>query len=462
MILMRMKHLPRLILTLMFTLFFAGNDSLTSGTSFDESEILTSQEELELNKILSADRIRRLDSLLNVYTSVKGFNGNVLVAISGYKVFERASGYADPLRKEPVSSASVYQLASVSKQFTAAAVMLLKSDGRLDFDDMVVDYIPELPYPGVRISHLLHHTGGLPNYMYLIDKYWSKNYPPDTEDVIAMLERYRLPAFFKPGSRYDYSNTGYVVLAALVERITGMSLNEFLQRRVFIPLGMKNTYVYSSADSNLVKRHIDGFRALKSGYLRIQESKSNGPVGDKGVCSTLEDLYIWDQALYSGFPISSGLLDEAFSPVRSLSGKEIPYGYGFRLRTYNKEKVVYHNGVWEGFRSNFHRYPESRNTIIVLNNTSTRINHELVSQIESIIHNYPVEDITRAMAGLALEKGCEEAYDFYLFLEDTGQAEQVDIERLAEVSTFMQQSGKATKAGEINRLISRIQGMDRS
>ncbi|HCT69807.1 MAG TPA: serine hydrolase, partial [Bacteroidales bacterium] len=174
--------------------------------------------------------------------------------------------------------------------------MLLKSDGRLDFDDKVADYIPELPYPGVRISHLLHHTGGLPNYMYLIDKYWSKNYPPDTEDVIAMLERYRLPAFFKPGSRYDYSNTGYVVLAALVERITGMSLNEFLQRRVFIPLGMKNTYVYRSADSNLVKRHIDGFRALKSGYLRIQESKSNGPVGDKGVCSTLEDLYIWDQA----------------------------------------------------------------------------------------------------------------------------------------------------------------------
>lgn len=196
--------------------------------------------------------------------------------------------------------------------------------------------------------------------------------------------------------------------------------------------------------------------------MRIMETKSNGPVGDKGVCSTIEDLYIWDQALYSGFPLSEELLDEAFSPVRTLSGKEVPYGYGFRLRTYNDEKVVYHNGVWEGFRSNFHRYPESRSTIIVLNNTSTRMNHELVSQIESIIHNYPVEDITRAMAGLALEKGCEEAYDFYLFLEDTGQSEQVDIERLAVVSAFMEQTGKPAKAGEINRLINRIQGQDRS
>lgn len=457
---MQMRQLSRLILTLLLTLFFAGNGYLTSGTGFEESEILTGYEELELNKILSADKIERLDSLLDAFVTSKKFHGNVLVALNGYKVFERSAGYADPLRKEAATPASVYQLASVSKQFTAAAIMLLQADNRLDIDDKVVKYIPELPYKDVKISHLLHHTSGLPKYFYLINKYWGKNYAPDNEDIIYLLKRYKVPAFFKPGQQYDYSNTGYVVLASIVERITGMSLNDFLQRRVFIPLGMNNTYVYSSVDTSVIKKQLDGYKSLRTGYARINETKNNGPVGDKGVCTTIEDLFIWDQALYTDSPISQEMLKKAFSPVYCSGGKEVPYGYGFRLRTYNDENVIYHNGVWEGFRTNFHRYPAHRNTIIVLNNTSTRVNHELVSQIESIIFNTPADDITRTLVNLALERGYEEAYDYYLSVTDSGQSEQVDLERLVEVGSFMQSSGKAGKSREMAKLIGKIRGVE--
>ncbi len=451
-----MKLLPRLFLTLFFVCFLSGKDHLTSGTNFTTNEILSCSENQELHKILSANRISRLDSLLNAFTAGKGFQGSVLVAIDGYNVFERTAGFADPIRKTPADPAAVYQLASVSKQFTAAAILLLNADNRLALDDYVTKYIPELPYPKVKISHLLHHTAGLPNYMYLVDKYWARSGAPDNEDVIYMLQKYRLPAFFQPGTRYDYSNTGYVVLASVVERITGMSFNEFLQRRVFIPLGMKNTYVYSSADTSMQRLHIGGFHTLKRGFSRIGESRTNGPVGDKGVCSTARDLFLWDQALYTDFPIGQPLLREAFRSGLTNAGKAVNYGYGFRIREYADSPVIYHNGVWEGFRTNFHRYPENHNTIIVLNNTSTRLNHELVNQIEAIIHDSPVSDITKTLIQLAIDEGGDEALDAYEGLKEDGRSEFVEIQRIAEVADFMQRSEKPNKASEIRKLLNKI------
>ncbi|MBK6345626.1 MAG: beta-lactamase family protein [Bacteroidales bacterium] len=447
-----MKQLTRLILIILLIAGFSGYDSRIASANFSKSEILTEQENLDLCKIFSADKINRIDSLISVYSTRFRFNGNILVAINGYNVVQRSVGYADPINRIEAKPETIYQLASISKQFTAAAIMLLELDGKLSFDDHLIKFIPELPYEKVTLRHLLHHTGGLPNYMYLTDRYWEGSTPPDNEDVIELMARYKLSAFFQPGSRYDYSNTGYVMLATVVERISGMSLNEFLQRRVFKPLGMNSTYVYSTADTSIKRRHIDGFRASRSGFTRISDTKNNGPVGDKGVCSTSGDMFKWDRALHMGSPINKEMLEEAFSPVKTTNGREVPYGYGFRIKEFNSEKVIYHNGLWEGSRTNFHRYLDSQNTIIVLNNTSIRTNHELVRQIESVIGDCKESGFTEMIAKAAIEEGVEPALELYYEVLDSNPDLEVDFDKIAAVADYLQKAGKTEKASELEKL----------
>lgn len=444
-----MKLLPRVTLILLLVFGFSPYDSRIASANFSESEILTEQESLDLYKILSADKIARLDSLISTFSLRTRFSGNVLVAINGHSIYERSVGMADPLSKTAATPETVFQLASVSKQFTAAAIMMLKSDGRLTFDDLLIKYLPELPYRDVTLRQLLHHMGGLPNYMYLTDNFWDKSTPPDNEDVVELMAKHKIPAFFRPGTRYDYSNTGYVMLATVVERISGLSLNEFLQRRLFRPLGMKSTYIYSTADTSVKKCHIDGFRAMRSGYIRIADTRNDGPVGDKGVCSTTGDMFKWDRALYNGSPISAEILAEAFTGMATSAGKEIPYGYGFRLRDFNGQKVVYHNGLWEGARTNFHRYLDTQSTIIILNNTSIRTNHELVYLIEALIGGSTAGNPTEMLANLAMEEGVTQAYEMYDGIKHDTPAIQVDFRKIMAVSVYLQKIGKTEKANQL-------------
>lgn len=448
-----MRLLLKLTLVFLIVFFTTGNVNRISSANNSETEILTNSESLHLSQIIDSRLLYELDSLTDVYATQKGFSGNVLVAIDGLNVFEKSLKYADPILKKPFQSTSIFQLASVSKQFTAAAILLLKSDHLIDLDDELTQYIPELPYKDVTIRQLLHHTGGLPNYMYLVDKYWNKENAPDNENVIELMAKYKLPIFFKAGYKYDYSNTGYVMLASIVERVSGLTLNDFLQRRVFGPLGMKNTYVYSSADTSVTHRQEDGFRALRRGYARISETKNNGPVGDKGVCSTTGDLFLWDQALYNGSPISFDLLEEAFLPVKSSNGKEVAYGFGFRLKVENEQPVIYHNGVWEGFRTNFHRFPSTHNTIIVLNNTSTRLNHELVHDIDQLINYKSSQDFTKMLVNIVLEEGVTEAVEAVNEIRTLHKDATFNFRTILEVAEFMEQSGKPETASRFKSLV---------
>lgn len=448
-----MRLLLKLTLVFLIVFFTTGNVNRISSANNSETEILTNSESLHLSQIIDSRLLYELDSLTDVYATQKGFSGNVLVAIDGLNVFEKSLKYADPILKKPFQSTSIFQLASVSKQFTAAAILLLKSDHLIDLDDELTQYIPELPYKDVTIRQLLHHTGGLPNYMYLVDKYWNKENAPDNENVIELMAKYKLPIFFKAGYKYDYSNTGYVMLASIVERVSGLTLNDFLQRRVFGPLGMKNTYVYSSADTSVTHRQEDGFRALRRGYARISETKNNGPVGDKGVCSTTGDLFLWDQALYNGSPISFDLLEEAFLPVKSSNGKEVAYGFGFRLKVENEQPVIYHNGVWEGFRTNFHRFPSTHNTIIVLNNTSTRLNHELVHDIDQLINYKSSQDFTKMLVNIVLEEGVTEAVEAVNEIRKLHKDATFNFRTILEVAEFMEQSGKPETASRFKSLV---------
>lgn len=447
-----MKLLYRIILVVTLIIASSTYNSHTASANYNENEILTESEANALTKILASDIIERLDSLVEQFSLRNRFSGNVLVAYEGSEIFRKSIGYADPLKKVPVKSETIFQLASVSKQFTAAAIMLLKSDGRLDFEDLLIKYIPELPYETITISHLLHHISGMPNYMYLVDKYWKKDHDPNNNDVVELMGKYKLPLFFRPGSKYDYSNTGYVMLATIVERVTGMTMNEFLQQRIFRPLEMKNTFVYSSADSTIQRLQTDGFKAYRSGYVRIKDSPNDGPVGDKGICSTAEDLLKWDNALYEGTIIDYELLQLAFSPVVTTSGKEIPYGFGFRIKESEGSKVVYHNGIWEGSRINFHRYIDQGNTIIVLNNTSISSNHELVRQIENLLSKENELQVTTRITKLIVDEGLESALDYYMQVCECDPFSRPDIRKLMQAADYMYSIGKDKKAEEIKEL----------
>jgi CubicO group peptidase (beta-lactamase class C family) len=201
---------------------------------------------------------------------------------------------------------------------------------------------------------------------------------------------------------------------------------------------------------------LDGFRALKRGYTRIADTKNNGPVGDKGVCSTLGDLYLWDQALYNGSPIPFEILEEAFQATQSNSGKEIPYGYGFRLRNFENEPVIYHNGVWEGFRTNFHRYPLHRNTIIVLNNSSSRVNHELLTAIETLISRESKKDFTKMLVNISIEEGAESAVEVAKELRLVNPGAGYNLRTMMKAAEFLESSGKPGKAGEVKSLIEKL------
>lgn len=447
-----MKLLYKILFVVLLVIGFSPFESQIVSANLNESEILTDAESHQLTKILASDLVNKLDSLITTFSNRCRFSGNVLVAYQGSEIFSKSVGYADPLKKEPVKPGTIFQLASVSKQFTAAAILLLKGEGRLDFEDPLVKYIPELPYPSITLNHLLHHLSGMPNYMYLVDKYWKPDHSPDNEDVVNLLAKYKLPLFFQPGSRYDYSNTGYVMLATVVERITGLSLNDFLQRRVFQPLGMKNTFVYSSADTTMKKTQIDGFRAYRSGYVRIRETHNDGPVGDKGVCSTAEDMLKWDIALSKESLINSELLQLAFTPATTSHGKEIPYGCGFRIRDCNGSKVIYHNGIWEGSRINFHRFIDHGSTIIVLNNTSISSNHELVRLIEKTLNEETSLGITSKITKLVIDEGLVPALDYYHELSENEPFQHPDIRKLMQAADYMYSIGKDKKAEEIREL----------
>lgn len=310
---------------------------------------------------------QKFDSLFTSLSQKRGFNGAVLVGIHGTAVYKHAFGYSDLRAKKPLDVRSVFQIASVSKQFTAVAVMMLKEQGLLRYDDPVSAYIPGFPYAGVTIRQLLAHRSGLPNYMYFAGKYWKEKRKALTNgDVIAMLVKHKPRPEFLPDRRYKYSNTGYVVLAHIVERLSGLPFDEYMERTVFAPLGMTSTFVYNPSNRKTVEYETSGHSRNRR---KVYTDFLDGVSGDKGIYSTVEDLFAWDQALYTERLVQQETLDEAFTPSSYDMKRDNNYGYGWRIDTLDDgSKVVYHGGWWRGYNSLFLRRLDDHTTIIILCN----------------------------------------------------------------------------------------------
>ncbi|WP_229796852.1 serine hydrolase domain-containing protein [Algibacter mikhailovii] len=327
----------------------------------------------------------KLDSLLKRINKRHDFHGAILVAKNKKILYKNQIGYADFQKKTPLNEASVFQLASVSKQFTAAAIMLLNERGEIKLSDTINTYFPNFPYHGVTIENLLNHTAGLPKYFWVAEHKWNQERPPINSEMMALLEASNVQRFFKPGRNFDYSNTGYIVLASIVEKVSGTAFSAFLRNNIFDPLGMDDSYVYSFENDSIKENQLTGYRLYRGWrHLKINSTVNDAIVGDKNVYTTIEDLYKWTLALNTGKLLSQESLDLMYSKGETLSGRKIPYGFGFRIDT-DGQKSIYHHGKWNGFRTGLTKYIDDDLVVIVLEHTSYNSIKSLNGKIRKIV-----------------------------------------------------------------------------
>ena len=318
---------------------------------------------------VTTDDFRFVDSLFSAYTG-EGVPGASVVAIRDGKVIvRRAYGMADLERRVSAAPETDYRLASVSKQFTAMAVMLLAKDGKLRYDQPVRDFLPELPAAtrAVTVRHLLNHTSGLWDYEDLVPE--SRTTQLDDRDVLALLES-KDSLYFPAGSEYRYSNSGYVLLGMIVARVSGTTFPAFLRARIFEPLGMHASVAHVEG-SDTVPRRAYGYSPSAGTFVQTDQSVTSATLGDGGIYTNIDDMVRWDQALYTTQLVDAATLQLATTPPELPGGAATQYGFGWFVDTYRGEKRWRHTGETSGFRNAIQRFPERRLTVVVLTNRSS-------------------------------------------------------------------------------------------
>jgi len=326
----------------------------------------------------------RSDQIDAIFTPLKSSNAPgaaVLVVRDGKPVFKSGYGIADLRTLHPIDSETNFRLASFTKQFTATCIMLLVHDGRLDYDDHLTDIFPEFPAYGksITVRNLLNHTSGLPDYEDIL----MKQYPHTADEkipqildagVLKLLEQ-QTAGQFPPGSKWQYSNSGYAVLAMIVEKISGKPFGQFLRDRIFAPLNMNSTLAYEKGKNEVPRRAFGHTKQRDGNWRETDQSPTSAVLGDGGIYSSIDDLEKWDRALREHTLLSEADMVPALTPVQTTSGaakfqsgKAVSYGFGWFLDPYEGHRRMYHDGETVGFRTTIQRFPHDNLTILVLAN----------------------------------------------------------------------------------------------
>lgn len=332
-----------------------------------------------------------LDSL---FAAQKDFSGVVLIAEKGKPVYERTFGYREFENKTPLQKTDIFELASVSKQFTAMIIMMLKEEGLLNYDDSVSKYL-EIPYKGITIRNLLTHTSGLPDYQDIMDKYWDKSKVAGNPDCIEYLNKYAPPKHFEPGEKYEYSNTGYMLLASIAEKASGKDFIELCRSWIFRKLKMEYTDIRTLEEKKTTKNFAIGhiYVEERNKWVRADSFPSSNYTiwlgnrkGPGRISSTAEDLLKWDKALYTEKLVKQSTLQDAFTPMKLNDGNISNYGFGWEL--FNDPvagKIVQHNGDNPGYKTEIVRLIDKKKTIIILNNNAIQNFNQLIKQLVEIV-----------------------------------------------------------------------------
>lgn len=301
-----------------------------------------------------------------------GFNGNVLIAKKGQILYQKAIGWADYLHRDSLKINSEFELASVTKTFTGVAIMQLVEAGKLKLTDNVKKFYPNFPYDGITIKLLLTHRSGMMNYVYFIDNIWRKEKRNQkkgvsNQDVMSIIAEKKPHPYTKPDNLFHYNNSNFMVLGAIIEKVTQKPYAEYMMEHIFKPAGMKNTHVYST--TVYPKIPVDVVGHDRTWRYSVVQNFLDGPVGDKGIYSTVHDLLLYDKYLKNGRLLTKKSLDSAYTGRNKAVNGHFNYGYGWRMFDgKNMDKVVYHTGWWHGFRHIYIRNLDKDIVIIFLGN----------------------------------------------------------------------------------------------
>jgi CubicO group peptidase (beta-lactamase class C family) len=332
-------------------------------------------------KKISDPLVASIDSVMQSVVDTARFNGNVLVARNGKVIYKKSFGPSNFYTGEMLNDSSLFELASVSKAFTAMAIMILKEQGRLSYEDDVTKYLPELPYKGMTIRHFLTHTSGIADYEVVMVKGWDVKKIAHNDDVIALFEKYKPAIVFNPGEKWEYSNTAYAMLATIVQRVSGKPYKEFLAENIFTPLDMERSRVYNTRRSGeVIPNYAYGFvysDSLKK-YALPDSLKEyyyvyplDGIEGDGIVNSTTGDLFKWNEALYADKLVSRASIEEAFTSGKLNNDSIHNYGFGWFIENDSVSgKILRHTGSWPGYRNLIVRFVDSQDCIILLTNNN--------------------------------------------------------------------------------------------
>jgi CubicO group peptidase (beta-lactamase class C family) len=337
--------------------------------------------------VLSQQEIARyhneVDAVLNKNLLRGRFNGAILVAKNGTIVYEKYVGFSDLRTKDSLNADVPFQIASTSKPFTAAAVLKLAEQGKLSLEDPISKYFPGIPYEGVTVKMLLNHRSGLPNYLnYMEHGKWPRTQLATNGDVVKTMIDWKPVHAYQPDRHFNYCNTNYVLLASIVEQVSGMDFPTYMKQNIFEPLGMSNTFVQKMGEPLITQSFQPNGDVWTLDF-------SDGPYGDKNMYSTVRDLLKWDQAWYADQVVSPMMRDSAFKSYSHEKPGVHNYGLGWRLLEYpNGKKVVYHNGHWHGFNSAFARLTDENATIIILSNRYNPYVYQVAKKLYNIFGNY--------------------------------------------------------------------------
>ncbi|HLX46530.1 MAG TPA: serine hydrolase [Bryobacteraceae bacterium] len=301
-----------------------------------------------------------MDEIVQSYATGKRFMGSVLVARDKDVLFSKSYGSANLEWNIPNSPATKFRLGSVTKQFTAASILLLEERGKLKVDDHVKQYMPDAPaaWDEITIFNVLTHTAGIPNFTSFPEYPKLEPFPTPADKLVALFRD--KPLDFKPGEKWSYSNSGYVLLGYLIEKISGGSYEKFVQENIFDPLGMKD----SGYDSNsaIIEHRAAGYEATPKGPQNAGFIHMSIPHAAGALYSTTEDLLRWERGLFGGKVISAASLQKMTKPFKD------DYAFGLQVQTVGGHKIIQHGGGIEGFNTNLAYYPDDKLTVVVLSN----------------------------------------------------------------------------------------------
>lgn len=413
-----------------------------------------------INSTFAQDKSKQIEELISKYNQYGQFNGSALVAENGKVILKKGFGSANMEWNIPNQPDTKFRLGSISKQFTALLIVKLAEEGKLKLDVPITTYLPDYPKETgnkITIHNLLTHTSGIPNYTsapnFLKDK--SRN-PYTPEDFIKTFNK--LPLDFVPGEKFKYSNSGYFLLGYIIEKVSGKTYEQYLQEIILTPLKMANTgYDHFEV---IIKNRASGYEKNGKNISNASFIDMSIPYAAGSLYSTVEDLYLWDQALYTNKLLSAKSMDLLFKPYITTGGNDF-YGYGWFTseetvgKKTDKVKVIEHGGGINGFNTVISRMPADKNLVVLLNNTGGTVLSEMNNSIRAILYNQSFDEPKKSMAFELLdvytEKGATIGTNTYKKLKSdpTYGIKENDIN---QVGYQLLQTGKKKEAIEVFKI----------